>query len=686
MKFTYSWLKEYCPINLKPDELASLLTGHGLKVESHQSLGNDTLFELEITANRPDLLGVIGIAREVAALTGQKLKLPQVKEKPIKSKSTSGKGLVKVDSPEFCPGYLGRVIKGVRIGNSPKWLRERLEAVGLNPINNVVDITNYVLLECGQPLHAFDFNRLEGKRIIVRNARKGEKILAIDAKEYQLTPGMLVIADEKNPVALAGIMGGKATEVIESTTDILLESASFEPKNIRRTSQALKLASDSSYRFERNVPRVNMEWGSKRATALIREIAGGKVTVEKLVATREPTEKKVTLNIDRVWRLIGVPIDKETIKRILKALGFVPTKEWRGNIDFKVPLFRTDINEAVDVIEEIARVYGYDEVPMAAPITVPDVLEKLPGDELLNQIRDTLVGLGCFEALTNSFVDEKYLSDFPFWCDNPLEKAITFANTPMKLRNNLASALLAALRLNEGYQRESHIKFFEVAKVYYKACPSRQQQGLPETARDKASSPYEKFCLGLLDNRGFLSLKGTLEALLGRIKLTQEIQYEPVELTWFKSGQCLKIKLGDQVLGYLGEINPPLIDKYQTTNQVALAELDWAVMVKNAQLAVTYREFPRLPAIQRDLALVMDEKVKWAQVAEIIQKTGGAYLEKVNFFDLYRGSQVAKGKKSIACALVFRAPDRTLTNEEVDTTINKIVASLGSNLAATLRS
>ncbi|MBA7578711.1 Phenylalanine--tRNA ligase beta subunit [subsurface metagenome] len=543
--------------------------------------------------------------------------------------------------------------------------------MGLKPINNIVDITNYVLLECGQPLHAFDFNRLEGKRIIVRNARKGEKILAIDDKDYQLTPEMLVIADEKNPVALAGIMGGKATEVTESTTDILLESASFEPKNIRRTSRQLKLASDSSYRFERNVPPVNMEWGSKRATALIREIAGGKVTVEKLVATREPTEKKVTINLDRVWRLIGIPIDKETIKRILKALGFVPVKEWRGNIDFKVPLFRTDINEAVDVIEEIVRVYGYDEVPMNVPITVPDVLEKLPGDELLNRVRDTLVGLGCFEALTNSFVDDKSLSDFPFWCDNPLDKAITFANTPMKLRNNLASALLAALRLNEGYQREAHIKFFEVAKVYYK---------------DKASAPYEKFCLGLLDNRGFLSLKGTIEALLGRIKLAANISYQPYKLDWFKTGQCLKIKLGDQVLGYLGEINSPLIDKYQTTNRVALAELDWAVMVKNAQLAVTYREFPRLPAIQRDLALVVDEKVKWAQVAETIQKTGGDYLEKVNFFDLYRGSQVAKGKKSIACALVFRAPDRTLTNEEVDTTIKQIVESLGSNLAATLRS
>jgi len=671
MKFTYSWLKEYCPINLKPNELASLLTGHGLKVESHQSLGNDTLFELEITANRPDLLGVIGIAREVAALTKQKLKLPSVKEKPIKSKPSSGKGLVKIDSPEFCPGYLGRVIKGVRIGNSPKWLRERLEAVGLKPINNIVDITNYVLLECGQPLHAFDFNRLEGKRIVVRNARKGEKIKAIDDKDYQLTPEMLVIADEKNPVALAGIMGGKATEVTESTTDILLESASFEPKNIRRTSQALKLASDSSYRFERNVPPVNMEWGSKRATALIREIAGGKVTVEKLVATHEPIEKKVTINLDRVWRLIGIPIDKETIKRILKALGFVPVKEWRGNIDFRVPLFRTDINEAVDVIEEIVRVYGYDQVPMNVPITVPDVLEKLPGDELLNRVRDTLVGLGCFEALTNSFVDDKSLSDFPFWCDNPLEKAITFANTPMKLRNNLASALLVALRLNEGYQREAHIKFFEVAKVYYK---------------DKAATPYEKFCLGLLDNRGFLSLKGTIEALLGRIKLTAKVSYEPIELAWFKTGQCLKIKLGDQVLGYLGEINSPLIDKYQTTNRVALAELDWAVMVKNAQLAIAYCEFPRLPAIQRDLALVVDEKVKWAQVAETIQKTGGDYLEKVNFFDLYRGSQVAKGKKSIACALVFRAPDRTLTNEEVDTTIKQIVESLGSNLAATLRS
>lgn len=672
MKFTYSWLKEYCSVNLPSAELVKLLTMHGLKVEAYQSLGNDTLFELEITANRPDCLGVIGIAREVAALTNQKLRLPLLKEKPAKRKSTPQKDLIKIETPDLCPAYLGRVIKGIKIDDSPRWLKERLEAVGLRPINNVVDITNYVMLECGQPLHAFDFNGLQGRQIIVRAARQGEKILTIDGKEHELTPEMLVIADARDPVALAGIMGGQETEVSEETTDIFLESAVFEPRNIRRTSRRLKLTSDSSYRFERGVSPSGMEWGSQRATALIKEIAGGQVVAQKLVANRKPTEKKIVLHLDRVYDLLGVvELEKSTIKRILKALGFIPVKEWRGNIELKKPLFRNDINEEVDIIEEIGRIYGYDKIAADPPVTIPKVLEKLSGEELLAQVRDWLVSLGCFEALTNSFIDEEHLSDFPFWCALPADKALILANTKFRLRNNLASALLTALRLNEAYQRDAHIKLFEIAQIYYK---------------DDESLPYEKFCLGLVDNHGLLTLKGTIETLLQRLKLVGQVKYETIDLAWFKPDRSIRLRLGNEVLGYLGELNAGLMDKYQTSDQVALAELDWELLVKHTDLSIGFREFPRLPAIRRDLAIVVDERIRWAEIEEEILKTGGSYLEKLSFFDLYRGNQIPAGKKSIACSLLFRSPDRTLTNEEVDITINKIVVGLGSNLAATLRS
>ncbi|MBI4712385.1 MAG: phenylalanine--tRNA ligase subunit beta, partial [Planctomycetes bacterium] len=533
MKFTYSWLKEYVPVEMPVAELVELLTKHGVKVESYEPQGNDTLITLEITANRPDCLSLHGIAREVALLTGQKVHPKEPDLSDIKEKKSLTSNFITVSNSELCPIYIGRIIKGVKVRPSPDWLRKRVESIGLRSINNVVDITNFVLFETGQPLHTFDYNALTDSvavplqrntanysglitrppmehrgtltahynKIIVRLAAPGEKIMAIDGKEYQLTKDTLVIADSRRPVAIAGIMGGKPTEVTETTTDVLLESAYFQPASIRKSSRYLKLSSDSSYRFERGVAPGGVLAASDRALELILAAAGGKLVGHQevnyssavrvprcqsgdelqptIVGSNSPAlsapksgvklphyykakPKNVTIRLARLEKILGVSIETATVKRILKGLGFILKKEWKGQIELEAPDFRPDINLEVDIIEEIARVIGYDNIPPVAPVIemkarTPDKL-----NDVIQSTRHILYGLGYNEVMTDSL---KVAQDKP----GLIGLLDTENNVSKYLRNNLTDGLNQVYTLNENYQKGNVIKLFEISKVYYRS-------------------------------------------------------------------------------------------------------------------------------------------------------------------------------------------------------------------------
>lgn len=668
MKITYEWVKEYCDCKVAPEELAELLTKHGVKVESYQSVNNDTVYELEITANRPDCLSVIGVAREVALASGTKLRVPVLEED---AKYQSAKGLIQIDEPELCPLYIGRIIRGIKVGFSPDWLKKRLESIGLRPVNNIVDITNYVLYETGQPLHTFDLDKLAEKRVIVRRAKPGEKIKAIDDKDYTLSPEILVIADANSPMAIAGIMGGKSSEISYTTKDILLESAVFNPANIRKTSRQLRLASDSSYRFERGINPEGVEWASLRAALLIKELAGGKVTARQEINFIKLKPQKVGLRLSRCEDILSLSIDKAEIKRILKGLGFISKKEYKGMIELVIPPFRPDIKKEIDVIEEIIRVIGYDYVPTIAPSFTPSVSTRHKTDVVGEKVKQIIIASGYNEVLTPSFLDEKYLDDFPLWSQ---EKALGLLNTEgvedRFLRKSMLPNLLIIKKTNQGYSDAGDmLNLFEIAKSYYRG----NQQ------------PKEKNCLSLLDTKSFYSLKGTLAKIFDELKLSNSIQFVKQDITCFTPTRSLQIKLDGNIVGWLGELSDALVDKYELRQKPVLAELDFELLSEKADLTKVAVDFSRFPAIKRDLALIFDHATEWAEVESVVRQNAPDYLEEVQFFDLYKGKNIPEGKKSLAFSLIFRSHNRTLTNQEVDETVQKVINRLGERFSATLR-
>ena len=650
MKFTYSWLKEYCPCDLPVAELAELLTKHGVKVESLDPTkdGKDTLITLEITANRPDCLSLLGVAREAALMTGQKL--PHKQAPAPQLPKASGEKFIKINNPDLCPVYVGRIIKNVKGGPSPAWLRDRVESIGLRSVNNIVDITNFVLMETGQPLHAFDYNALEGKQIIVRLAQAGEKIQAIDGKEYQLTKDTLVIADERKPVAIAGIMGGKYSEVTERTTDILLESAYFQPGGIRKSSRWLKLTSDSAYRFERGVIPEEIIPASNRAIELILASAGGKITAHQEINNLTIKPRKLTLRHERLEKVLGVGIEKTDLKHILKGLGFILKKEWKGQYELEAPYFRQDINIEADIIEEVVRIIGYDNIPAEPPTIQLKSTPKNKDTEVIQAARQTLFGLGYNEALTDSFLATKEEAGANLLKGS--EEAIGLLDTENSvryyLRTSLVNGLYKVLTLNENYQKGNTLKLFEISKIY---CRENNQ-------------PKEQLRLGIVVNDGFGSLKGTLTVL-----------FDKLGLSW--KTDATNIIISGVIIGSFSPIGPELTGNTKTY----ICEMNFEEIIKQSNLVKNYQEFSRMPAISRDLAVIVGEEVLWAGIEQVVRQAiaptqSELPLESLDFFDLYRGKQVPDGKKSIAFSMTFRHPSKTLSAQKADEVMNNIVIAL----------
>lgn len=670
MIVSWDWLKQYVTLDMSDAELAHRLMMAGLNHESTSEVEGDLAIDLEVTSNRPDCLGHLGIAREVAVLFGKELKIPPTTLMESSARTVDkAQVVVEQDAVIWCPQYRARFIEGVKIGSSPSWLKRRLATLGLPSINNVVDITNYVLMECGQPLHAFDFDQLAGGKIVVRNARAGEKFLAINNHTYELQAGMGVIADAEKPVALAGIMGGKESEVSSSTKTILLESAEFVPLFIRRTSRALDLSSDSSYRFERKIDPAGIAWASDRACHLIAELAGGQVA-NGAIQVGEPAVSKtpIELRFERVGRILGIEISQDRIASILRSLGVEVVQGTGEKLRAVPPTFRRDLTREIDLIEEVARIHGYEQVPQERPIPMA-VSATSREKRVMEKIRSVVLGSGFLEAMTFSFTDALSVARVrPWTSDEPITLVHSSRKQENKLRQSLIPSLLDALRLNEARGNEG-VKLFECAPVY-----------LPSA---RHLLPTEPMVIGLVTTEDIRVLRGVVEKVLSQAGLSTT--FRPSDRVGFELGESGEYLLEGVPIAVVGVVSSQARSEIDLRSRAVAAEILLPAVIEKAVLQISVTPLPDRPAMVRDLAIVLDEPVPWAKLEQAVRAHAGPLLETLEFVDLFRGKQIEAGKKSIAFRMTFRAVDRTLTREEVDEVQQSILKAIDADLGGKLR-
>ncbi|HEY82045.1 MAG TPA: phenylalanine--tRNA ligase subunit beta [Dehalococcoidia bacterium] len=643
----------------------------------------DVILDLEVTPNRADCLSIIGIAREVAALTGQSLHPPKVsyEESPP---PIAEQVAIEIADPDLCPRYCASLITGVKIAESPQWMQRRLLACGMRPINNIVDITNYVMLELGQPLHAFDYEKIMGRKIIVRRAEEGEIIVSLDGVERTLSHDMLVIADEVRAVAIAGVMGGANSEVTEETTSILLEAASFNPASIHHTSRSLSLPSEASMRFERGIrPELTIP-ALKRATQLMAELAGGKVAqgvADVYPGRRKP--KPIRLSAEKTKALLGVEFSLEQIVSTLTSLGFECQPASADEIQVTPPYWRGDIQQAVDLIEEVARIAGYDKIPTTMLSQPLPRQNPAPIIGLRQKIRNSLIGYGFQEVITYSLTSLEMLRKLRPEAQ-PLEPTPLRLANPMTadqeyLRPTLRANLLAILEANRRHE-EDGIRLFELGKVYLVRegdLPDEPEVlcGLLSGTREEKSWHGDG---SLLD---FFDAKGVVEGLLA--KLGVAASFEPSDDASFHPLKQAAIVIGDRRLGVVGELHPKVAAAFDISEPAYLFEIRVTDLLPFTLEHKMFQPIPRFPPTVRDIALIVDNGVSHQQVVDIIK--GFSLVKQVTIFDVYSGKQVPEGKKSLAYRITYQSPTHTLTDEEVNKVQEQILRKLSQQLGATLR-
>ena len=618
---------------------------------------------LETFANRPDQLSLLGIARELAARLGRPLKRPEVVPEPG---AGSAGDLVELRDLAGCPRYIARVLEDVQVGPSPSWMVRRLESAGMRAVNNVVDITNYVMLETGQPLHAFDLESLAGGRVVVRRSQPGERMVTLDGDEHELPQGTLVIADAEKAVAVAGVMGGLNSEIQDTTHRILLESASFHSGDVRRASLRLGLRTESSRRFEKGMDRERVALGSERAAHLLAVLAGAKVQpsfADQGAPVQEPVE--ILLRPSRVRQVLGVELSPEDTVRILEALEFACTPE-AGGLRVRVPSHRQDVVGEADLIEEVARHYGYDNLPVTVPHGEPR--GAMPGDDAPEEwARETMARLGLTEVLTPSLHHPEILSRYRLEASPPLVMN-PLSEDQRVLRPALFPSITEAVRRNMRV-RNRDLCFFEISRVF-------QLRG------EEVVEPRR---LGLALSRagaGFLDLKGVLERLGAMAGVA--LAFEATVLPWLHPGRAASLKVGEQELGWVGEIHPHLAGELDLEGPLALAELDLDVL-ETQRVRPHYRPISRFPGVERDLAFLVEESVPAGTMARRMREVGGDLVENLACFDVYRGAQVPEGHKSLAFRAALQAPDRTLTEDEIQRVLRKMIKLAERDFAGRLR-
>lgn len=667
MKISLEWLSQYLSGSLDAQALADALTQGGLPVEVIEQVGDDTVLDVEVTSNRSDCLSHIGVARELAALLNR-----EFHDVSLPAESGTGNtwlsGL-RIDAPELCPHYTARIIRNVKIGPSPRWMCRRLEAVGLRPINNVVDVTNYVLYEMGQPLHAFDFDKLEGRQIIVRKANRGEKLTSLDGHERELSPEMLVIADAARPVALAGVMGGRDSEVTDGTVNVLLESARFDPLSIRGTARALAMGSDSSYRFERGIDPTLPERASLRAAQLIQETAGGELAGPIVAAGSSGyTPKTLWLRLTRLSQVLGIEFPTQAVVEAFTRLALSPVLHGE-RIDVSVPSYRLDLNLEVDLIEEAARVIGYDKIPVQDEISI----RVAPPDPLLKAteiIRSTLVTEGYYEAVTFSFVSDALVGAFaPAEAVSQPRADGRVRKADANLRPSILPGLLEAVRRNES-AGAAGAKLFEIGSTFW--C-------------DAAGAVQEKRRVSLVGGADYRNVRGTVEAMLNKLDADRAIRVIPMDRQGFARGACGSIAWGSDRIGYLGKIDRAIADQLSLRELPVAAELELSPLLAGAQHVPQLHPLPRFPAVRRDLSLVLPEATRYEQLESVVRDVKPDHLEAVEYVTTYRGKPLETGSKSVTVTLVFRSPTTTLTSEAVEGAVEKVIGAAKTSLGAVLR-
>jgi phenylalanyl-tRNA synthetase beta chain len=669
MIVSWNWLKQYVLLDMPVELLEQRLMMAGLNHESTKEIGGDLAIDLEVTSNRPDCLGHLGIAREVAVLWNRELKLPAAAPKEGKT-AVASLAKVRIECPDLCNRYIARVIRGVKVGPSPKWMAMRLETLGITPINNVVDVSNYVLMECGQPLHTFDYTKLKGHEIVVRRPRSGEKIEAIDHKTYELSPDMCVIADAENPVAIGGVMGGAVTEVSEKTIDLLIEAAEFDPVSIRSTARKLNLHSDSSYRFERRIDPEGVDWASRRCCELILEVAGGELAAGSVDAGAQPIKREpVTLRYSQLKRILGIDVPVERVAEILVALGNKEQAKKSDSITVLPPSWRRDLTREIDLIEEVARIYGYEQIPEDVAVPMAASTKRLI-DRVHEKVRGVLTASGIDEALTLSVVEEQYSSAFSPWTDaEPLRTSMPVIRGANFLRRSLIPSLLATRKTNESLSNPV-IELFEIAKIYL------PQKKLPD----------EQVMLGITSGRDFFHLKGVIESLVERLKCSVPLTAIDAELPLFDPEQSCRLELGGKTFGFLGRISAEGLKQFDLRGQTTVAELKLSLLYEAANLMPQYAPLPPYPAVTRDINLVVAESVRWAEIAATIRANGSPICEGLEYCDTYRDEKrLGEGKKSLLLQLVLRSKDGTLTNQQADELRERVVAACQAKHGAELR-
>ncbi len=643
----------------------------------------DAILNLEVTPNRPDCLSVIGIAREIAALTGQSLRLSEISYEEVLP-PTEQQVAVEIRASDLCPRYCASLITGVKIAESPPWLQHRLLAGGMRPINNIVDITNYVMLEYGQPLHAFDYSLVRGKRIIVRRAASGEKMTTLDGVERLLSGDMLVIADAERSVAVAGVMGGANSEVAPETTSILLEAASFNPASIHYTGRTLGLPSEACMRFERGISPELTVPALKRATQLMVQLAGGKAArgwVDVYPGKRETMP--ILLSTAEVKRILGIEFSFDRIINVLVSLGFDCQRQSAAEVMVTAPHWRSDIRLTVDLIEEVVRITGYDQIPTTTLSQPIPKQNPEPVIGLKRQMRNKLAGYGFQEIISYSLTSLDMLNKLSPE-SRPLKLMPLRVMNPMTveqeyLRPNLRTGLLSALSANRKYE-EGGIKLFELGRVYL--------------ARSKELPEEREMLCGILNGPrlemswhgsdrtlDFFDAKGVVEGLLGQFSIA--VSFESSSDESMHSARQASIVVSGKKVGIVGEFHPRVAENFDISGATYLFEIDLAVLLPFALGNRVFQPIPRFPAVVRDMALVVDDEVAHQRVLDVIKTS--PLVERVALFDVYSGEQVPKGKKSLAYRITFQSPTQTLTDDEVNRVQQQILDKLSRDLGATLR-
>lgn len=713
MLISYKWLQELTGVEWTPAELRERLTLRGLEVEGLEAAGDDSVFEIAVLSNRPDWLSHLGVAREIGVMTGQGITPPTSQPKKIEGR-VADFASVDLQAPDMCPRFTARVVRGVKIAPSPSWLAERLEALGLRPINNVADITNFVMLELGQPLHAFDLDKLTERRIIVRRALAGEQLKTLDGVDRKLNAEMLVIADATRAVAVAGVMGGAETEISDATVNVLIECAYFDPASVRRTSRALGLQTDASDRFERGVDHEGQLRAQARTVALITELAGGAATEDSIdIYPRRIESYTVGLRFNRVRALTDLDVPPHEAIRILGALGFkmigeedaggsggelltleVSDAQPAARAEFAAPTWRTDVTLEEDLVAEIARHFGYEKIVDALPAS-GNVGEHRAHEAQRRAARRALADSGFDEAISFSFIDAAHDDRFELppglvagnegkggeiaqteggearfvTLTNPIIEGVT------RMRATLLPGLLAAVRHNFNHGTRD-VRLFETGRVFAAATEMGARAVEREslcliatggaTEADRAAAPRE------LD---FYDLKGALEAAADAMKLPP-LGFVAAGARHLREGQSAQVLLGDLAVGWIGRLSDELSGDYKFRQQVYVAEVNLSALLDAGETPARYAPLPRFPSVARDASLVVDRRATFAEIRRTALDMNLEDVRGVELVYVYEGERVPEGKRSVTLRVEYRSDERTLRDETVDATHRQLVAAL----------